>query len=247
MKRQGKKKSLGKKIGIGLIVALILLVGSGGIYLKFATYQATDEAQKMSQTAQNEGSYTLYASGNDQSVGVIFYPGALVAPESYSLWATQVAKEGHDVYVMHPTFNLAVLSPNIADKVSQDQPDRKFVLAGHSLGGVMASRYAKNNLAQVAGMVFLASYPDEKGSLKEADLPVLSITATNDGVLNWDNYESARQYLPATTDYLSIDGGNHAGFGSYGAQKGDKGATISNAEQQEEIGNAISQWLGTIE
>ncbi|MGM0126407.1 hypothetical protein IGI37_003836 [Enterococcus sp. AZ194] len=246
MEQQRKKRSLGKKIGMGLLVLLVVVVGSVGIYLKVATYQATDEALEVSQAARDEATYTVYSSGENQSVGLIFYPGALVVPESYSLWAAQVAEAGYDVYVVHFPLNLAVLSPNSAEKIIKKYPDKKFVLAGHSLGGVMASRYAAANPDSIAGMLFLASYPDEKGSLKNTNFPVLSMTATNDGVLNKDNYEQAKQYLPTTTEYLSIEGGNHAGFGSYGAQKGDKESTISNAQQQEKISQAISQWLKMI-
>ena len=36
-----------------------------------------------------------------------------------------------------------------------------------------------------------------------------------------------------------IEGGNHAGFGSYGAQRGDGTATISAQEQQDQAAQAI--------
>ena len=45
------------------------------------------------------------------------------------------------------------------------------------------------------------------------------------------NYEKKLVKLPENTSYLVIDGGNHAGFGMYGEQKGDGNATITRAEQ----------------
>lgn len=243
MQKARQKKSLAKKIGLGFLILITVLIVGSGIYLKVNTYQATEKALTVSQKAKEEPGYTLYAGNKKQTTGIVFYPGALVAPESYSLWASQVAKAGYDVYVLHVPLNLAVLSPNAASKVMEQHPDEKFILAGHSLGGVMASRYAAQNSSQISGMIFLASYPDEKGSLKESGLPVLSITATNDGVLNWKTYDEAKQYLPEATEYLSIEGGNHAGFGSYGNQKGDNQATIDNGQRQEELGKAIIGWL----
>ena len=65
------------------------------------------------------------------------------------------------------------------------------MIGGHSLGGVIASRYAASQKNGLKG-VFSASYPDEKGSLAETNLPVLSLTASNDEVLNQGNYQAAK-------------------------------------------------------
>lgn len=102
--------------------------------------------------------------------------------------------KGYDVYVVHFPLNLAVLAPNAAEQIIKDHPQQNFVLAGHSLGGVMASRFVAENEQRIKGMIYLASYPDEKGALNKQDLPVLSITATNDGVLNWTSYQKAKQF-----------------------------------------------------
>lgn len=119
------------------------------------------------------------------------------------------------------------------------------MIGGHSLGGVMASRYANKNHSDshLKGVFFMASYPDKKGTLKESAVPVLSITATKDKVLNQKAYEEAKQYLPERTEYVSINGGNHGGFGSYGEQKGDGESEISNADQQTVIVNTLENWL----
>ena len=61
--------------------------------------------------------------------------------------------------------------------------------------------------------------------------------------LNWTSYQKAKQFLPKDTQYVSIEGGNHAGFGNYGVQKGDSKATISNEQQQTEISQLIVAWL----
>lgn len=239
-----RKVSWPKKIMLSLLVLIILIAVGAGLFLKTSTYDALLTAQKISEKAQNEKNYLLFPSNKKNQMGLIFYPGAFVKPESYSEWAEQVANAGYDVYIMKMPLNLAVLSADAANSVIESHPGQKFVLAGHSLGGVMASRYIAGHPDQeIVGMAFLASYPDAKGSLVDSELPVLSLTASNDGVLNWDNYEKNRVNLPEDTNYQSIKGGNHGGFGNYGQQKGDKKATISNSEQQKEISKQLIDWL----
>lgn len=223
----------------------VLIVGSV-LYLKKTSYQATPKAQKMSQQSEASNHYHQYTTNKSSDLGVIFYPGALVSPASYSLWANSVAQAGYDVYVVEMPVNLAVMAPNRADDILATHPEQKFVLAGHSLGGVMASRYASQHLDRLKGVMFMASYPDKKGSLRESQLPVLSLVGENDGVLDWDKYDSAKKYLPQDTIYYSISGGNHAGFGSYGKQKGDSAATVTNEEQQAMISQKLIEWLTNI-
>lgn len=240
------KKNRSKKIIIWIVSLIGIVTIIGYLLINMNTYGASKEAEIVSQQAEEEDNYTFYASGEANALGLIFYPGGLVEPDSYSLWAKQIAQAGYDVYVMHFPLNLAVLAPNRAQEIQNKHPEQSFVLAGHSLGGVMASRYIAANPKSIAGMIFFASYPDEKGALTNSSIPVLSITATNDGVLNQATYEEAKQYLPKDTIYEAIEGGNHAGFGSYGVQKGDKEAAISNEEQQAIISQLLIEWLNTL-
>ncbi|MET3644018.1 hypothetical protein ABID27_000640 [Streptococcus gallinaceus] len=46
---------------------------------------------------------------------------------------------------------------------------------------------------RVKGLILLASYPSEKTDLSKKKLAVLSITASRDAVLNWDNYQSSKK------------------------------------------------------
>lgn len=242
------KKRYKVLIGVG-ITLLLIAIGSFFVFQR-NTYSATPEAEKISQSAKDEKDYLYLDSGKKDATLVIFYPGALVAPESYSLWADNLATRGYDVAIIKMPLDLAVLAPNRAETVLEDHPNQEYVIGGHSLGGVMGSRYVANHFQEdqrLRGMFYLASYPDEKGSLKNTNLAVLSITATNDQVLNQEAYKEAKQYLPKQTVYESIDGGNHAGFGSYGAQRGDGKATISTEKQQEEVANRLVDWLQTIE
>ena len=73
----------------------------------------------------------------------------------------------------------------------------------------------------------LASY-----STKEVECNSLSIYGSNDGVLNIQQYKKNKKNLKNDKEII-IEGGNHAYFGNYGEQKGDKKAAIKREEQQE--------------
>lgn len=230
------------KIIIGTLIALFLVCGGGWLYLRSQVYQASRSAEVASQSAVETQSGLNFLIKHEKGPAVIFYPGALVSPASYSIWARQVAAAGYSVHIVRFPLDLAVFAPNRASQVQlKSSPD--YVIGGHSLGGVMASRYARQHAQNLKGVFFLASYPDQKGRLDQTSLPVLSVTASRDGVLNQKSYRHAKQFLPAKTEFTQIKGGNHAGFGSYGRQKGDHTATISNQTQQKQIAQSLIHWL----
>lgn len=236
-----------QKILLIILGVLSISVIIGGFYLKSVTYTPTLQAQKAAESGEAVTG-ALKFQGDDKKPAVLFYQGALVEKASYSIWAEKLAAAGYTVYLIQEPLNLAVLSGNKAQQIIDQNKLTSYVIGGHSLGGVMASRFAEKHLSEksLRGVFFLASYPDEKGSLATFKEPVLSLTGTDDGVLNQSAYQSAKKYLPKQTVFTSIEGGNHAGFGSYGEQKGDNEPKINNEEQQAIIADKLIQWLATV-
>ena len=95
-----------------------------------------------------------------------------------------------------------------------------------------------------AGLIF---YPGGKventADLTDSGLRVYAAYGSEDGVLNREKYEADRTNLPQDTTETVLDGGCHAGFGSYGAQKGDGTPTISAEEQQQQTADALAAWM----
>ncbi len=233
------------KIWLSVLMVVVVLVFGSWLFLRSQIYQPSSTAMQTADQATVTKASLNFSTKLTSRPNVIFYPGALVEPASYSSWAKKLNTAGYPVTIVKFPMDLAVLAPNKANAVrNKTRPD--YVIGGHSLGGVMASRYAKTHQKNLKGVFFLASYPDQKGNLRKMNQPVLSVTASRDGVLNWSAYRKAKQWLPGDTMYKSIKGGNHAGFGSYGKQKGDRPATISNARQQQEIAHTLISWLQTI-
>ena len=124
---------------------------------------------------------------------------------------------------------LAVMDMNAADGVAEKYPEvSRWCIGGHSLGGAMAASYAAGHAEEVDGLALLAAYSAQ--ALPE-DMPVVSVYGTADQVLDWGKYEASRVNLPADAQEIAIPGGNHAQFGSYGAQNGDGEATITPQAQ----------------
>lgn len=164
------------------------------------------------------------------SKGFIFYPGGGVEPEAYAPICREIALHGYEVIIAKMPLNLAVLSPNEADKIIEayDNIDT-WAIGGHSLGGVMASKYASTH-ENIKGVALYASYPSGD-ELKNLDVEVISVYGDKDGVVNQENLDNSKDNLPADSEFIEIDGGNHSQFGDYGLQKGDNKATIDESKQ----------------
>ena len=89
--------------------------------------------------------------------------------------------------------------------------------------------------------ILLAVY--STADLTESSLRVYSTYGSEDGVLNREKYEADRANLPQDTTETVINGGCHAGFGSYGAQKGDGTPIISAEEQQQQTADVLAAWM----
>jgi len=175
------------------------------------------------------------------STALVFYPGGRVDYRSYAAPLHKIAAQGYLVILLPVRFNLAFFDVNAADHALANFPGIKhWVVGGHSLGGVAAALYAGRN-ENLDGVIFWASYP-ANNSLKSTDMKILSIYGTLD-MSGRDSFESSRADLPANTEFVVINGGNHSQFGDYGFQPGDNEATIPRLDQQKQVVDATLQFL----
>ena len=178
--------------------------------------------------------------------GFIFYPGGHVNYKSYAPGAYQLAEKGILVVIVPMPLSLAVMDPGAARSVIVAHPEiKRWVVGGHSLGGVMAANYAYNHLEDVSGLVLWAAYPADNNVLSSSNLPVISIYGSQDGMVT--ELEASRRSLPAKTEFIVIKGGNHAQMGWYGDQAGDNVATISREEQQSILINSTWDFIKGLE
>jgi len=191
-----------------------------------------------------EYGYEFTPVDDEPAVGLILYPGGRVDYRSYSLLARDLAERGYLVAVVEMPLNLAVLGPNRADETIAAHPEVVFwAVGGHSLGGAMAARYADEHEDAVQALALMAAYPPKGSDLSDRAISATSIYATLDGVADAEKFRDRESLLPTSTVFVSITGGNHAQFGAYGAQPGDKTALISAEDQRWHTVNAIHEML----
>lgn len=194
-------------------------------------------------TQKDTGSTLEISPNSAPQAGLIFYPGGLVSPEAYQPLLAPLAEKGVKVLITKPFLNLAVFDAEAAVALAQKEPQLKWFVAGHSLGGAMAVKAVKKAPERFSGLALLGAYADKNDAISTLNMPVLSISASQDGLSTPAKIDAAKGYLPASTQYLVIEGGNHAQFGQYGPQQGDGPARIDAASQQQQTRDALLQLI----
>lgn len=218
---------------------LLILAILAGAFLWYVSdyYRAEDVALEV--LAQDNGisqrdNLTILSPTAPTETAIIFYPGAKVEAEAYLPLLDQIRQTGVTCILVHMPFNMAIFDANAAEEVIAQFPEfQHWYVAGHSMGGAMASKFASDHPDQVDGLILMGAYiygnyPDEKA-------------LTIYGSLN----QSVEDHIDYTENIVEIEGGNHAQFGNYGPQKGDLPATISAEEQQAQTVAAIEAFLST--
>ena len=232
---------MNKIIKIGIILFLIVFVGGFFVYAQFyyhAEKTATDYLNGTDDVNVSKISKGLFLDGYGNNTTIIFYPGAKVEYTSYLPLFTNLASRGIDCYLVEMPFNLAFFGINSADNIIKNSSYDHYFMAGHSLGGAMASSYVNSTHNNISGLIYLSSH-----SPKEIHVPVLSIRGTNDGVINLTSYDNAKSLMKSNFTEVIINGGNHAQFGYYGFQSGDNQANITPESQQNQTAEAIIKFI----
>jgi pimeloyl-ACP methyl ester carboxylesterase len=244
------------RIWIKRILLIILAVGVAAV-LGYGYYWANPmQPQALAQQAlQSTGTVTVtdeqtaivFRPQTPNGTGFIFYQGARVAPGAYAPTLHAIADQGYTVFAAKLPFNMALLGVNAADGIISANPQIKvWAIGGHSLGGVAASSYVGGSTnPAVKGLILFASYP--ASSLTDrTNLAIVSISGSVDGLATPAKMAQYHDLLPAQTQFVVIDGGDHAQFGDYGPQPGDNPAQITPQSQTDQIVQASLKLLAQI-
>ena len=191
---------------------------------------------------EDHGHAVVLHPESDVKATIVFYPGGFVEPESYLLLANALTFKDYRVIVVRMPLNLAILGINRANDVLE-WVEGPLILAGHSLGGASAAFYVDRHRDLVDGLILMAAYPADSIDLKDLPLAVLSIQADQDAIIDQEALEQTKAQLPPHTVFETIEGGDHAGFGAYGDQRGDGQASISRDAQRGLIVELIESWF----
>lgn len=226
-----------------LLIAAIGLVSWATVKSQAATERAVVVLQNNG--VQREDGELVFRPTVANHKGLIYYPGGLVEPEAYAVTAQGIADAGYLVVIPKMPLNLAFTGINRADGIQADFPEiESWVIGGHSLGGAMAAEYAKNNVASLDGLIMFASYPANNEEFVNFPIPILTIIGSKDP--GAPQQEAFYEVISDTAKRVIIEGGNHRQYADYSFQQGDGIATISVAEQQDQIITATIQFLDTL-
>lgn len=185
---------------------------------------------------------TFAPAGPQPETGFIFYPGGKADPRGYAPLFRRIAAAGYLAVVVPMPLNLAVLGKDRAAEVVAAYPEvTRWVIGGHSLGGVVAVSFAGEHAPDVQGFVLWASYPAGYDDLSGLDMPAVSIYGTADTFTTIAEVEEGKPLLPQRTRYIAISGADHFQFGDFA--DAPLNATIARDEQHDAIIAATLDFL----
>ncbi len=217
------------------IISIIVISAVGSLVYLAVPFPVDDVAQDILNNNQNvvsDGDITTVKGENPNSA-IIFYPGAKVESIAYLPLFEKISNQtGLTCFLLDMPFNLAVLDSVAAAEIISSFPEiENWYMAGHSLGGSMASDFASNNPDIINGVIVMGAYV-------YGDFPTEN-SLTLYGTFN----ASIGERIEYTDNIVVIEGGNHAQFGNYGKQPGDPEATISAQHQQQITADSVYDFL----
>jgi hypothetical protein len=230
-------------------ILVILLIGMVGL-VGWATIRAQEATERAVVVLQENGvlledGQLVFRPSYPADTGLVYYPGGLVDPEAYAVTAQGIANAGYLVVIPKMPLNLAFMGINRADGIRADYPEiESWVIGGHSLGGAMAAEYAENNVDSLDGLIMFAAYPANNEVFVNFPIPILTIIGSEDP--GAPQQEAFYEAIGDSATRFIILGGNHRQYADYRFQKDDGIATISAAEQQDQIIAATVQFLDTL-
>lgn len=231
-------------ISLSTLAGLILVAGGGLFIYSSDYYHADDSIESIIENDEDisKTDNALIFKADTTDTGIIFYPGGKVEYTAYVPLMEEIKDWGITCVLVNMPFNLAIFDSNAADQYIEDMTEiSSWYMAGHSLGGAFAARYAAANADKIDGLIMCAAYQTK--DISQTDLNVLSIYGSEDKVLDLEKYEENISNLPSNYTEVIIEGGNHANFGNYGEQEGDGTASVTREYQQEYTSDQINSLI----
>jgi hypothetical protein len=228
-------------VALGVLVTVVFVGWSLLAYRASAVAREATASDSAVAVRHEDGVWTFRPTGADgtRPVGLVFFPGALVDPVAYAPLARSVAEAGFTAWIIElprrGAFGGAddpAIDVRLRRALGGERASGRWVAAGHSRGGVVASRVAADRPEGLAGLVLIGTSHPRDVDLSGLTIPVAKIVGTHDGLASPPEVEANRAKLPASTRWVWIEGGNHSQFGWYGFQPGDRRATVDGTTQR---------------
>lgn len=203
---------------------------------------ASDDAVEVVEDSER----IVFRPRRQRAAALVFLPGAMVDPHAYAPLARGVARHGYPVHVLKLPLRIAPFEAQrlaaverVVALIAADRAASRWIVAGHSLGGALAARAARDHADRIAGLVLIGTSHPRDFDLSALRIDVTKVSGTHDGLASPQEVKANARLLPAHTRWVEIAGGNHSQFGHYGLQLGDHPATVSRSRQQEATQRAL--------
>jgi predicted esterase len=223
----------------------------GVVGFLFANLQAKGVTEQMSRSSDsvlveiNPDQMVFTPAVDTSGVGLVFFPGALVDADAYIPLAREVAEFGFKAVIQELPWRMAPLASHrelLFDQtrhlIISEQTRRHWIVGGHSKGGALAAEFAAGNASILSGLLLVGTTHPRERAMSQLTIDVVKISGSNDGLASPEEVEQFRPLLPAGAEFIQVEGGNHAQFGWYGWQLGDKSASISRSDQHKQLVHA---------
>ena len=174
-----KKPRMAVHVIICVLISFAVMLAGGFILLNIhysAEERAVEAFSKQGGVKVTEIDGGYFIDGKGDKTALIFYPGAKVDSEAYMPLMEKIADGGVDCFLLKMPMRIAILNSNAADKIIENYNYDKWILSGHSMGGMIAASYCAEH-ENVDGAALLAAYPIKKIPDGKA---VLSVYGTED-------------------------------------------------------------------
>lgn len=210
---------------IGILAVLVLFVL---LYCNRAFPEVLESADEMERIGND------YYFRGESDIGFLIFSGAKTDERAYAYLAKLLHEEGHTVVIPKQRFHLSAFGTKHGLEIMDSNPQiKKWILIGHSLGGMPVSQIASTRQDKLIGVAFLATFASI--DLSGLDIAAIRITAEHDGVMNNDTMENYNGNLPKNTVNKMLEGANHQGFAAYRSVSGRDGKALISWQEQNEI------------
>ncbi|BFH76161.1 alpha/beta hydrolase [Thermus thermophilus] len=230
-----------RQVVLGVVLGAVALaaLAAGLVLFLFRPLKAEPVAlDALKGLRTREAPYGLEVLPQAPKALLAFYPGARVEPLAYAPVLAPLVGNGYLVVLLRVPQGIALLGQDRALEAGRAHPGLPLVVGGHSLGGVVAAGVAAR---EGLPLVLFAAYPEE--DLSQEAFPTLALYGTEDGLLPPKEARRKAERLPRNARVVFVEGLNHAGFGAYGPQRGDRPATRPREALWEEVREEVLLFL----
>ena len=177
---------------------------------------------------QDDGSL-LFTPAANNGHGIVIMHGALILPKSYAYSAAYFAQLGYTVYLPNGPGRMSIAAVADTAKKINDSAIEEWFFIGHSMGGMASLEIiSAHDVKAQAVALWATSMPSDYSNV---EAPILFIWGDTDGLLPEERLERAKDNLPQSVEYITLEGANHKNFAMYTHQFFDSEATIDWMEQ----------------